>query len=58
MLETGIYQKTIIPFKIPFLGTLTISVITYFIIQRDYSGTYQYKNFFSFLLKLLFHLVL
>jgi hypothetical protein len=46
MLELRIYQKTVIPLKIPFLVTLIVSVITFFIIQRDYRQTYQNRNFF------------
>jgi len=46
MLETGIYQKTMIPFKIPFILTLSVSVIGFFIIQRNYRQSYQSKNLF------------
>lgn len=46
MLEIGIYQKTIISFKIPFVVTLIVALVTFFIIQRDYKRTYQNKSFF------------
>lgn len=46
MMEIGIYQKTIIPFKIPFLVIMMVAIISFFIVQRDYRQTYQVKNIF------------
>ena len=46
VLEIGIYQHTIIPFKIPFLVTLVFTVVTFFLIQKDYRQTYQVRSLF------------